>query len=195
MSMLRKFLPPVALLSAIAIPLMGDRPVHSQEQQGCFMVDRTGRTINLSYICPVPTPFASSTDTAGDGPIELGTGDIQVTLRWATTDDLDLAVTDPSGRTIDFFNRFGSAGGQLDVDANADCVGDISQTPIENIFWPPASAPPGDYTISVNLFRRCADSSEPVPFEITLLVQGETETLTGSVNDAEPTISFPFMSP
>ncbi|MEB3359112.1 MAG: hypothetical protein VKK04_20465 [Synechococcales bacterium] len=194
MNTIRKFLPPVALLSAILVPLMGDRPVHSQEEQGCFMVDRSGQFVNLSYICPTPPPFVTSTGNPGE-PIQLGTGDIQVTLRWATTDDLDLAVTDPSGRSIDFFNRFGSAGGQLDVDANADCLGDVSQTPIENIFWPPASAPSGDYTISVNLFRRCTNSSESVPFEITLLVQGETETLTGSVNEATPTVSFPFTSP
>jgi len=42
----------------------------------------------------------------GGPPVDqgLGTGDVQVTLRWGSLVDLDLAVTDPSGASIDYVN-------------------------------------------------------------------------------------------
>jgi uncharacterized protein YfaP (DUF2135 family) len=116
-----------------------------------------------------------------------------VTLRWTTTDDLDLAVTDPSGNTVTYFNRSIDSGGQLDVDANANCI-EQNSSPIENIFWPPSQAPQGQYTIAVNLFQRCAGSG-PISFNLTLLVQGNTETLTGTVDEQNPVATFPFSLP
>ncbi|MDC0835798.1 hypothetical protein POG22_22795 [Geitlerinema sp. CS-897] len=129
----------------------------------------------------------------GEEPV-LGTGDVQVTLRWDTTDDLDLAVTDPEGNTAFFANPSVASGGQLDVDSNAGCM-DSTSNPVENVFWPTGGAPEGEYVVSVTLFIRCAASSEPISFELTILTQGETRTETGTVSDAEPTITFPFSLP
>ncbi|NJR65355.1 MAG: hypothetical protein HC772_08640 [Leptolyngbyaceae cyanobacterium CRU_2_3] len=102
-------------------------------------------------------------------------------------------MTDPSGDTATFFNPSVASGGQLDVDANAGC-GNPTQIPIENVFWPPTQAPQGDYTVSVNLFARCQGSG-PVSFTITLLVQGNTQTLTGTVDEQNPIATFPFSLP
>jgi hypothetical protein len=160
-------------------------PAIAQERQGCFMVNAAGRLIDLSEICPAAVQTVQTAATP-----ELGTGDIQATLRWATTDDLDLAVTDPSGDTATYFSPNVASGGKLDVDANAGCSGQ-TETPIENIFWPPTQAPQGSYTVSVNLFTRCQGTG-PISFTITLLVQGETQTLTGTVDDQNPIATFPF---
>lgn len=151
------------------------------------MVDGIGQIQDLSEICPSPDPFAT-TNTP-----ELGTGDIQVTLRWTTTDDLDLAVTDPFGDTVAYFNTSVPSRGQLDVDANAGCGG-TTTSPIENIFWPPSEAPQGDYQVEVNLFSRCQGAG-PISFEIRLLVRGEIQTLTGTVDDSNRTQLFPFSLP
>ena len=161
----------------------------AQERQGCFMVDDTGTLIDLGYICPTAEQVAE-----GDSELTLGTGDIQVTLRWTSTDDLDLAVTDPSGQVVTYFNPNIPSGGQLDVDANAACSGDGS-SPIENIFWPPSRAPQGNYSVEVNLFTRCGGGSGPIPFTLTLLVQGNTETLQGTVDNQTQRVSFPFSLP
>lgn len=184
-----KSLRSLVILSAVLLPLFGlnEQPAAAQERQGCFMVDDTGLLIDLSNICPTPRQIEVA------GTPTLGTGDIQVTLRWATTDDLDLAVTDPSGQTVAFFNPSVGSGGQLDVDANAGC-GSPSQTPIENIFWPPSEAPQGEYSIEVNLFSRCGGGG-PIPFSLTLLVQGETQNLSGSVDEQNPIVRFPFSLP
>ncbi|NJL22450.1 MAG: hypothetical protein HC895_19200 [Leptolyngbyaceae cyanobacterium SM1_3_5] len=188
-----------AAVPRLAVPLLavslaiGSWAIHqpkaiAQERQGCFMITDTGQLIDLGEICPSPPQLATA-----EAPT-LGTGDIQVTLRWTTSDDLDLAVSDPQGQTVTYFNRQVQSGGQLDVDANAGCSSSTT-SPIENIFWPPSQAPQGNYQVVVNLFTRCQPSSSPIPFTLTLLVQGTTQTLTGSVSDQNPAVTFPFSLP
>jgi len=132
---------------------------------------------------------ASAEGTAAE-PV-LGTGDVQVTLRWTSLDDLDLAVTDPSGETAFFANPSIPSGGQLDVDSNAGCMSQF-QNPVENIFWPPGNAPEGNYTASVTLFTRCNGDRAPIPFELSISLDGETQTQTGTVSDDAPSQVFEF---
>lgn len=178
-------------LPVIFIPLAIDShvPALAQEYPDCFLMSDTGEYIDLGYICGEPEPFATSSSQGQT----LGTGDVQTTLRWTTTDDLDLAVTDPSGQTVTYFNRNVPSGGELDVDANAACAG-TTPNPVENIFWPTGGAPQGQYRIDVNLFSRCGGSG-PVSFSLTVLIQGTTQTLTGTVSEERPIASFPFSLP
>lgn len=187
---MKKVLRTAFVFSALLSPflILGDRAALSQERQGCFMVYPIGRVMDLSDICPQPEVFVTS-----ETP-DLGTGDIQVTLRWTTTDDLDLAVTDPSGNVVFYGNPSVPSGGQLDVDANAGCSGQTN-SPIENIFWPAAGAPQGNYNIEVNLFSRCTQNTAPIPFEVRLLVQGNVQTLSGTVGGDSQTAQFPFSLP
>lgn len=166
--------------------------VVAQERQGCFMVDPIAQFVDLDDICPTPPLFSVSAPSS-DG---LGTGDIQVTLRWATVDDLDLFVTGPDGVSVNWENPGPSpSGGQLDRDDNAGCV-TMTQSPIENVFWPQGSAPEGQYSINVELFTRCDLNSEaPIDFEIRLLLQGEIETITGTVDDDNFTFTHTFALP
>jgi hypothetical protein len=189
-----KYLRFAILSTVLLVPFSGDRtsPVLAQEHQGCFLINFDGVLVDLSQSCPAPTQLQVASPT---GEPQLGTGDIQVTLRWTTLDDLDLAVTDPRGDVVAYYNRAVASGGQLDVDANAGCFSEQTSSPIENIFWPPSQAPQGNYTVTVNLFTRCGNSSGPIPFNLTLLVQGNTETLTGTVDDQNPIATFPFSLP
>lgn len=183
-----KFLSSIAVVTALASLSGGLSSVaHAQERQGCFMLTNRGELVDLSPLCPSAEPFASAEP-------QLGTGDIQATLRWTTTDDLDLAVTDPSGQVVYYGTRSIPSGGQLDVDANAACSGTIN-SPIENVFWPPTQAPQGSYSVAVNLFSRCTGDAAAIPFELRLLVQGNIQTLSGSVSEANPVATFPFTLP
>jgi uncharacterized protein YfaP (DUF2135 family) len=140
------------------------------------MINSTGRLLDLGDMCAEQ---------------RLGTGDIQVTLRWATVDDLDVSVIDPSGAEVSFRERQVPSGGSLDVDANADCRADTT-VPVENVFWPDLQAPSGRYTIAVNLYDSCGGSSGPVPFTVTLLNKGNTQTFRGVVSDDNSPLEFPF---
>jgi hypothetical protein len=99
-------------------------------------------------VAPTPPPSASAglIGERGGGGQVLGTGDVQITLRWDTAPDLDLHVTDPNGEEIWFENIRSSSGGTLDVD-------DTEFEGPENIFWPTGRAPRGDYTVDVVLFE------------------------------------------
>ena len=85
--------------------------------------------------------------------IEVGVGDVQVSLSWDVDSDVDLHVVDPNGDEI-FYNRKSVAsGGKLDLDSNPGC--NIDGIRNENITWPQGSAPEGLYTVRVNYYRSC----------------------------------------
>jgi uncharacterized protein YfaP (DUF2135 family) len=91
--------------------------------------------------------------------------------------DLDLYVTDPSGTTVYFGNTRVFSGGQLDLDANAACSGNMGVNS-EHVFWPQGSAPAGTYTVRVAHYESCIDGAS-VDFRVTVRACGETVVLTG----------------
>jgi hypothetical protein len=103
------------------------------------------------------------------GEPELTTGDLQVTLRWSTEADLDLAVTDPLGEQVNVGNPEVASGGLLDVDANRACT-DLTNAPVENIVWA-SNPPPGEYDIMVSISDDCGSGEGPHDF--TLVVRGD----------------------
>ncbi len=143
--------------------------------------DPTDGDVYVDYLCdlfpeaPECQPTVETTTTIPE-PV-LGTGDIQFTLRWSSTADLDLAVTDPLGERIDYGQTTVASGGQLDVDSNAACTSPVSN-PVENIFWPEGMSPDGVYTIEVSYYSECEGGSGPQPFTITALIDGVPVALT-----------------
>lgn len=121
-------------------------------------------------------------------------GDIHVTLRWDNADDLDLSVTDPNGDRVFFANPSVPSGGELTRDAHAGCPAS-PRPPVERVDWAIGRAPQGDYVATVTLFSRCVLSSDPVPFELSVIASGDRFSETGTVSDANPTVSFPFAFP
>ncbi|HSQ37698.1 MAG TPA: hypothetical protein VLS92_07400, partial [Acidimicrobiia bacterium] len=109
---------------------------------------------------------------AGEGEEEgLGTGDVQVTLRWSSAVDLDLSVTDPSGYRVSFSQPAVASGGRLDRDANYPCSS-ATTSPVENVFWLPGGAPPGPYQVTVTYRTGCG--TEPAQgYELTVRFDGE----------------------
>ena len=134
---------------------------------------------------PSPEPAIASSPTR---VATLGTGDVQATLFWNSTNDLDLWVWDPNEEKIFFQHPNSASGGELDVDANAGCQNPTSR-PVENIFWPPGLAIRGGYVISVNYYRQCEDTAA-TPFMVRLLVDGQTLEFTGTVNVVGETVEI-----
>lgn len=132
-----------------------------------------------STITPLPTATQAPTSTPSPihtstlmPTIVLGTGDVQATLTWNTIDDLDLHILDPNGEEIFFENDRSMSGGKLDVDSNAGCTRNITQLPVENIFWPEKGAPDGQYVVTVVYYQRCS-TEESIPFHVRILVDGK----------------------
>jgi hypothetical protein len=123
----------------------------------------------------------------------LGTGDVQVTLEWHNSNDVDLHVIDPAGEEIYYSSRGSSSGGMLDVDANGGCNGTTDE-PRENIFWPTGRAPHGEYRVRVVYFDGCTQPNTASPFDVMLRLDGEQSLLlSGSVGPGNTSAEATFM--
>jgi hypothetical protein len=131
----------------------------------------------------IPSPGGAPADEG------LGTGDVQVTLRWNSAVDLDLAVTDPSGASIDYADPLSGSGGRLDRDANYPCD-TATSAPVENVFWPPGGAPAGHYVVTVH-YTGCGQSPGE-PFELTIRLDGEVVQDVGRAIDPASSLIFEF---
>lgn len=102
--------------------------------------------------------------------LEFGGGDLQITLRWDNSADLDLYVTDPAGETISYQNTSSASGGQLDVD-------DIDGIGPENIFWSD-NAPAGTYSVMVDHFS----GASPSNFSVRVQLGGIARVYNGTIS-------------
>lgn len=113
--------------------------------------------------------------------IEVGTGDVQVSLSWDTETDVDLHVIEPGGGEIYFENKESPTGGRLNFDSNAGCPPEGDNN--ENIAWPTGPAPRGEYIVRVNYFNNCDGQS--ANYTVTIHYCGNIETYSGSFTPTE----------
>lgn len=122
------------------------------------------------------------------------TGDIQISIAWNTTDDIDLHVgfNNGAGVTshISWMNRFGAAGGMLDVDMNANPTRLVNK-PVENVFWPKGGAPYGEFIVGIHNFRSWSGLIA-VPVMIVVVNEGKTTTYQSTVtpNNTKEIVRF-----
>jgi hypothetical protein len=125
------------------------------------------------------------------------TGDVQVSIRWDSLDDIDVHVmVEPFGRglpsVINFTNRLGVCGGMLDVDANAN-PRFMTRQPVENVFWGSGRAPYGRFTVAVHHYRNWSGQVH-TPVEVAVLVDGKVERFHPTVSHGDgPTIVTTFI--
>ena len=99
------------------------------------------------------------------------TGDLRCSLSWFNKDDLDIHLIEPDGNHIYFNDKFSSvAGGELDVDMNANAV-NMSRIPVENITFPSKQRmQEGIYKLYVNNY--CRRENIDVGFEVEIEFNG-----------------------
>ena len=125
-----------------------------------------------------PPPPPPPGEARGEGGAPLGSGELQVTLQWDNLADMDLAVAEPGGTGINYFNRRSVTGGTLDIDSNFPCGESLNY--VENIFWPANAAPPGTYTVTVTQYSDCGAGN--AHWTLTVRADGQvimTQTGTG----------------
>src|SRR5579871_5730636 len=124
---------------------------------------------------PIPTEFRERLEKAG-----AHTGDIQMSLIWFNTNDLDLHCVDPKGYEIFWQNRRSPTGGELDVDRNAGCRSPTAE-PVENIYWAKDTAPMGHYKVYLDYYQRCPGAPDETRYKINVLHNGERKDFTGTI--------------
>ncbi|MBE2251112.1 MAG: hypothetical protein IAE78_16350 [Myxococcus sp.] len=140
-----------------------------------------------SCVTECPQGFTCS----GNECILNGRGaDLQVTLRWDSTDDLDLHLDEPlaGGGTCEIW--YGArtpacAAGALDLDSQAGCAMDLVL--IENIVYPTDGGvpPSGLYTVRVDHYANCSPI-QWVPFQVEVRKGSSTMGLCGVFTSTDP---------
>lgn len=140
---------------------------------------------------PQPSnPHASLPHTSFIMPYELlGTGDVQATLIWGSTADLDLRVVDPNGETVSWLHPRASSGGRLDQD---DRCAPISHGGPENVYWPEDGAPLGQYRVVVKYYATCGGAEGPTSWSLRLFVDGQVKKFDGTLEPLESTTVTTF---
>jgi len=115
-------------------------------------------------------------------PLIVGTGDVQVSVRWDTASDVDLYVTEPDGTIISFGNRQSASGGALDLDSNPGCNFDNVNN--ENVTYQGVQAPAGEYVVEIDYWSAC-DVSGPTNYVVTVRSNGVTSNFTGTFTAAD----------
>jgi len=110
----------------------------------------------------------------------VGTGDVQVSLAFDATSDLDLHVVEPDasglpGTTEIYYGaRTDTATqGQLDLDSNAAC--NIDGKNNENITWQGGQPPRGQYIVRVDNWDSCGHPR--INYVVTVNVKGQPTQL------------------
>jgi hypothetical protein len=106
--------------------------------------------------------------------LEHGYGDVQITLTWTNTADLDLHVFDPNNEEIFWNHTHSASNGVLDVD-------DIDGYGPENIYWPQGEAPNGEYKVYVHHYP-WPDQPSNSNYSVLITAFGETKSFSGSIS-------------
>lgn len=126
---------------------------------------------------------------------DLGSGPIQVTLRWDFPGDVDLHAIQPDGDEIYFANTEGSGrhGGQLDHD---DLEG--GRGAVENIYW--SDPVEGPYKIRAVFYRVSDDAPQGGTVNVRVKVNGQEQIYSFRLTEAHEeydvvTIDYPNLPP
>lgn len=112
-------------------------------------------------------------------------GFFNISLVWDNTDDLDLSVKCPCCPKIYYGTKTSKCGGKLDMDANV--CSNITQVPIENVFWND-HPPNGKYTITVTNFNR--RGNDKTPFRCLVRYKDVIKAFDGIVGHKENVVVF-----
>jgi len=133
------------------------------------------QTLDLRYAVGTSTSLGAYEEEPAS-IVEVGTGDVQVSVSWDADSDVDLHVIDPAGDEVYYGQPEVPSGGTLDLDSNPSCA--IDGVNNENITW--ADAPPGTYTVRLDYYAACG--VESTGYVVTVQRRGEPfETFDGEL--------------
>ena len=104
--------------------------------------------------------------------LDLPQGDIEVSLYWSTSADLQLLVRDPAGQSVFDDSPLIASGGILQEVGNVNCIPAETGTPVSYIYWPLGAMRPGTYEVEVWYQNACSDLPPPVDFTLLIEVNG-----------------------
>lgn len=126
---------------------------------------------------PAPVPAAATAPAVALPEPPLAPTGVRVHLVWAGPADLDLLVTDPSGRTYSVEHP----GDVIAGDAGCERAGGVA---VETASW--TAPPPGRYRIGVDFPQACA-ATDGVPYRVVVDVAGARRVVDGTATPLQRT--------
>ena len=105
--------------------------------------------------------------------LDLPEGDIEVTLVWGTSADLQLLVRDPVGGVVFDDVPLSNSGGILQEAGNVNCIPAVSGAPVSYVYWPVGRMRPGTYEVEVWYQNTCVEQPPAVEFTLVIEVRGQ----------------------
>jgi len=139
----------------------------------------TGVTVVEATCTQGAAEVCNGLDDNCNGQIDEGcgfqSGNIQITLAWPTSADLDLYVRDPNNEQIYYGHDRSQSGGHLDQDARGGCNNNQVDSNLENVYWNQDNPPPGAYQVTVQYWdgARCSTGAGPTTFTLSIAVGGQ----------------------
>jgi len=158
-------LPQAVQTASVLITYSGENIAAGDRRIDLLVADAVG-----AVSAPQPLPVQT---------VEVGTGDLQVSVSWDALTDVDLWLVQPDGTKIYFGNETSEQGGMLDLDSNAACF--IDGVNNENITYDGVTAPAGEYVVSVSYFDPC-EVATPTNYVVTIRANGSVSTYTGDLS-------------
>ena len=138
------------------------------------LVASTTNEVNVAV--QTPTGDVSSPQILPLESIEVGTGEVQVSVSWDTPTDVDIWLIEPDGTRIFWAATQSAAGGQLDLDSNPACFLDNINN--ENITYEDGTPPSGEYSVVVDYFSDCGVAGD-TNYLVTVRANGSISTFSG----------------
>ena len=138
------------------------------------LVASTTNEVNVAV--QTPTGDVSSPQILPLESIEVGTGEVQVSVSWDTPTDVDIWLIEPDGTRIFWAFTQSPAGGQLDLDSNPACFLDNINN--ENITYEDGTPPSGEYSVVVDYFSDCGVAGD-TNYLVTVRANGSISTFSG----------------
>ena len=138
------------------------------------LVASTTNEVNVAV--QTPTGDVSSPQILPLESIEVGTGEVQVSVSWDTPTDVDIWLIEPDGTRIFWAATQSPAGGQLDLDSNPACFLDNINN--ENITYEGGTPPSGEYSVVVDYFSDCGVAGD-TNYLVTVRANGSISTFSG----------------
>ncbi len=175
----------VALIKSVNRPLSTAQIRTILQETG---VEVNGNIGNLIQLDKAVAKAANADINLIDSHPEPSTGSVQVLLEWHNYNDLDLICVDPSGEPVWYRNKKVSSGGMLEIDMNAGSQ--YSSSPIENIYWPQAGAPKGQYTVGVLYYKRHDTQQATSDFKVTVRYGNNERLYKGTAQNEGETLKI-----
>ncbi|MBN1423087.1 hypothetical protein JXA88_00895 [Candidatus Fermentibacteria bacterium] len=135
----------------------------------------------LQFMSEEPGPAYGVVARFNPTLIRVGSGDVQVSLSFRPSQDVDLYLVEPTGEEIYYANPVSASGGVLDLDSNAACQQDHVNN--ENITYDTGTPPSGEYVVRVNYWMSCDGGG--ADFRVVVAVRGEVQMYSGSFEASE----------